>query len=158
MVVLHIIRHYFTQGNLRKVFTKSVTRHFGGHKFTQWCDSRNLQCENTAVDAAVSRSPSSNKISAGPQTLSSNHHHPLYPVLSITNPPPPPPPNSQTNTNVSTTGHFLRCHAANKAPGTPIIIANIPCSILPLCKDFTYKKGNPSLKCHPPYTRRRTLL
>ncbi len=53
MVVLHIIRHYFTQGYARKVFIKAVTRHCGGHQ--------NLLSDNVAVDAAGSRSPSPKK-------------------------------------------------------------------------------------------------
>ncbi len=67
MVVLHIIRHYFTQGYLRKVSTKSVTRHSGGHQ--------NLLSDNVAVDAAGSRSPSLKKsaLDIRPQVSRTGH-------------------------------------------------------------------------------------
>ncbi len=112
MVVLHIIRHFFTQGYLRKVFTKSVTRHFGGHKFTQWPGYRNFLSDIAAIDAAGSQSPSPKIISAGPQT----------PLIT-----------SRPNSKVCTTGHCLKYHAANQTPEAPLfyrIVAFSSCAKL----------------------------
>ncbi len=112
MVVLHIIRHYFTQGYLRKVFTKSVTRHFGGDKFTQWPGYRNLLGDNAAVDAVGSQSPSPKKSALD-----------LRPHWQIST---PAHPTSPTNSKVSTKGHCLKYPAAKQKPGATLFYRKHP--------------------------------